>query len=397
MKAICWQGLNKVGLENVPDPKIVNPHDAIVKVLATTICGSDLHLYDGYIPFMEKGDIIGHEFMGEVVEVGPAVTQLKTGDRVVVPSIIACGECYYCKRELWSLCDNSNPNAHLAEKLWGYSPCGIFGYSHLVGGYAGSHAEYIRVPFAGVGSRKLSDAISNEQALFVSDAFPTGFMAADLCGLKGGEVVAVWGAGAVGLFAIRSAYLLGAERVIAIDRYPERLAMAARKFGAQTLDYTKVHVQEALRELTGGRGPDACIDAVGMEAHNPGLEGAYDRVKQTLRLETERPYVVREAILACRKGGTVSMIGVYGGVADKFPLGALMNKGLQVRTGQMHAHRYLNRLLRYVESGDVDPSVVVTHRMSLQEADQAFKTFKHKQSGCIRVVFEPFGPTSRPS
>jgi threonine dehydrogenase-like Zn-dependent dehydrogenase len=391
MKAICWQGINKVGLENVPDPKILNPHDAIVKVLATTICGSDLHLYDGYIPFMEKGDIIGHEFMGEIVETGPEVTRLKPGDRVVVGSVIGCGECFYCKRGLWSLCDNTNPNAHLAEKLWGYSPCGIFGYSHLVGGYAGSHAEYIRVPFAEIGSRKVPDGITNEQALFVSDAFPTGFMAADLCDIKGGDVVAVWGAGAVGLFAIKSAYLLGAERVIAIDRYPERLAMAARHFGAQTLDYTKVHVREALRELTGGRGPDACIDAVGMEAHHPGVEGAYDRIKQTLRLETERPHVVREAILACRKGGTVSIIGVYGGVADKIPLGALMNKGLQLRTGQMHAQRYLDRLLQYIERGEVDPAVVVTHRLGLHEADKAFKIFKHKQEGCIRVIFEPHG------
>ena len=389
MKAISWQGINKVGVETVPDPHLINPHDIILKVLATTICGSDLHLYDGYIPFMEKGDIIGHEFMGEVVEAGPEVRRLAVGDRVVVASVIGCGECYYCRRDLWSLCDNSNPNAHLAEKLWGYSPCGIFGYSHLVGGYAGSHAEYVRVPFADHGARKLPDEITNEQALFISDAFPTGFMAADLCGLRGGEVVAVWGAGAVGLFAIRSAYLLGAERVIAIDRYPERLAMAANRFGAQTLDYTKIHVQTALRELTGGRGPDACIDAVGMEAHNPGIEGAYDRVKQTLRLETERPHVLREAILSCRKGGTLSIIGVYGGLTDKFPIGALMNKGLQVRTGQMHAQRYLDRLIDHVISGAVDPSVVVTHRLALEEADRAYKMFKHKEEGCLRVVFEP--------
>ncbi|HEY0791303.1 MAG TPA: zinc-dependent alcohol dehydrogenase [Chthoniobacterales bacterium] len=391
MKAICWQGIHKVGVETVPDPHLINPHDIILKVLATTICGSDLHLYDGYIPFMETGDIIGHEFMGEVAEAGPAVKKLAAGDRVVVASVIGCGECYYCRRDLWSLCDNSNPNAHLAEKLWGYSPCGIFGYSHLVGGYAGSHAEYVRVPFADQGARKLPDGITNEQALFISDAFPTGFMAADLCGLQGGEVVAVWGAGAVGLFAIKSAYLLGAERVIAIDRYPERLAMAANRFGAQTLDYTKVDVQTALRELTGGRGPDACIDAVGMEAHHPGIEGAYDRIKQTFRLETERPHVLREAILSCRKGGTLSIIGVYGGLADKIPLGALMNKGLQLRSGQMHAQRYLDRLIDYVASGEVDPSVMVTHRMALDEAGHAYKMFKHKEGGCLRVVFEPFG------
>src|SRR5690349_1715337 len=323
MRAVCWHDKLDVRVERVPDPAILNPRDAIVRVHATAICGSDLHLYGGFVPGMVKGDILGHEFMGEVVEVGEAVKNLKVGDRVVVPFPIACGNCFFCQRELYSLCENSNPNAYMAEKLWGYSPCGIFGYSHLAGGYAGSHAEYIRVPFADLGSRKIPDGITDAQALFVSDAFPTGFMAADLCDIKGGDVVAVWGAGAVGLFAAKSAYLLGAERVIAIDRYPERLAMAARQFGAQTLDYTKVNVLEALRELTGGRGPDACIDAVGMEAHGHGIGAKYDRVRQAMKMSTDRPTALREAIMACRNGGTVSVPGVYGGFLDKLPFGSI--------------------------------------------------------------------------
>jgi len=391
MKAVCWNGINEVRVENVPDPQILNPRDAIVKVLATTICGSDLHLYDGYIPTMEKGDIIGHEFMGEVVDVGPKVTNLQPGDRVVVPSIIGCGACFYCQRDLWSLCDNTNTNGWMAEKLWGHSPCGIFGYSHLVGGYAGSHAQYIRVPFADVGPKKLPDNLTDEQALFISDAFPTGFMAADLCNIQRGDTIAIWGCGAVGLFAIKSAYLLGAERVIAIDRFPERLRMAKEQCGAEVLNYAEVDTVEALKELTGGRGPDACVDCVGMEAHDTGLEGAYDRVKQAVRAETGRPYVLREAIQACRKGGTVSIIGVYGGFVDKLPMGAAMNKALTFRMGQMHAHKYLPRLLEYAERGEVDPSFVVTHRMSLQEAPRAYEMFKHKHDDCLRVVFRPWG------
>jgi len=386
MKAVCWTGVNEVRVEQVPEPTLVNPRDAIIQVKATTICGSDLHLYDGYIPAMLKGDIIGHEFMGEVVEVGSKVKNLKPGDRVIVPSVISCGDCFYCKRELFSLCDNSNPKPAGAEKLWGHATCGIFGYSHLMGGYAGSHAEYVRVPFADVGPRKVPDGFTNEQALFLSDAFPTGYMAADLCGIQPGDTVAVWGCGAVGLFAIQSAWLLGAGRVIAIDRLPDRLALARDRCKAEVLDYTRVQVTQALKELTGGRGPDACIDAVGMEAHDLGHEGAYDRVKHALRLETDRPYVLREAIQACRKGGTVSIIGVYGAVVDKFPMGSAMNKGLTLRMGQMHAQRYLDRLIAHVERGEVDPSFVATHRMPLDEAPQAFELFKHKKDNCLRVV-----------
>ena len=386
MKAVCWTGVNNVRVEKVPDPSLLNPRDAIVKVRATTICGSDLHLYDGYIPSVLKGDILGHEFMGEVVEVGSKVTNLKPGDRVIVPSVISCGDCFHCKKGQFSLCDNSNPKPALAEKLWGHATCGIFGYSHMMGGYAGSHAEYIRVPFADVGPRKVPEALSDEQALFISDAFPTGFMGADLCDIEHGDTVAVWGCGAVGLFAMKSAWLLGAGRVIAIDRLPERLSIARHHCQAEVLDYTKVNVVEALKELTGGQGPDACIDAVGMEAHELGFEGAYDRVKQSLRLEMERPYVLREAIQACRKGGTVSIMGVYGALVDKFPMGAAMNKGLTLRMGQMHAQRYLDRLIGHVERGEVDPSFVVSHRMALDEAPRAYDMFKHKTDHCLRVV-----------
>ncbi|HYO56012.1 zinc-dependent alcohol dehydrogenase [Archangium sp.] len=386
MKAVCWTGVNDVRVEKVPDPALLNPRDAIVKVRATTICGSDLHLYDGYIPTMLKGDILGHEFMGEVVEVGSKVKDLKPGDRVIVPSVISCGDCFYCKKGQFSLCDNSNPKPAVAEKMWGHATCGIFGYSHMMGGYAGSHAEYIRVPFADVGPRKVPDGLGDEQALFISDAFPTGFMGADVCNLQPGDTVAVWGCGAVGLFAMKSAWLLGAGRVIAIDRLPERLAVARNHCQAEVLDYTKVNVVEALKELTGGQGPDACIDAVGMEAHEMGYEGAYDRVKQAVRLETDRPYVLREAIQACRKGGVVSIMGVYGGVVDKFPMGAAMNKGLTLRMGQMHAQRYLDRLIGHVERGEVDPSFVVSHRMALDEAPRAYDMFKKKKDHCLRVV-----------
>ncbi len=386
MKAVCWTGINDVRVEKVPDPALLNPRDAIVKVRATTICGSDLHLYDGYIPSVFKGDILGHEFMGEVVEVGSKVKNLKAGDRVIVPSVISCGDCLYCKKGQFSLCDNSNPKPAMAEKLWGHATCGIFGYSHMMGGYAGSHAEYIRVPFADVGPRKVPEGLSDEQALFISDAFPTGFMGADLCNIQPGDTVAVWGCGAVGLFAMKSAWLLGAGRVIAIDRLPERLDMARKHCRAEVLDYTKVNVVEALKELTGGQGPDACIDAVGMEAHEVGVEGVYDRVKQSVRLETERPYVLRETIQACRKGGIVSIMGVYGAVLDKFPMGAAMNKGLTLRMGQMHAQRYLDRLIGHAERGEVDPSFVVSHRMALDEAPRAFDMFKKKKDHCLRVV-----------
>jgi threonine dehydrogenase-like Zn-dependent dehydrogenase len=390
VKAVTWAGPNRVTCEETPDPSIVNPRDAILKVTATTICGSDLHLYDGYVPAMQRGDILGHEFMGEVVEVGTgAASSLATGDRVVVSPMISCGNCYFCRHELYSMCDNGNPDAALPEAVWGYSPCGIFGYSHLTGGYAGSHAEYVRVPYADTGAVKVPEGIPDTQALFCSDALATGYFGAELCDLVGGEVVAVWGAGAVGLSAISSCALRGA-RVVAIDRIPERLRLAVERAGASdTLDFTNVDVVEALKELTGGRGPDACVDAVGMEAHAPGVQGAYDRLKQAVRMESDRPYVLREAIQACRKGGTIAMLGVYGGFVDKFPIGALMNKGLQLRTGQVHAQRYIRRLLEHIERGELDPSYYATHAMDLADAQEAYQTFKQKRDDCVRVVFQP--------
>ncbi|CAG0977832.1 S-(hydroxymethyl)glutathione dehydrogenase / alcohol dehydrogenase [Anaerolineae bacterium] len=379
MRAVCWYGSNDVRVQNVPDPKLINPHDAIIKVGLTAVCGSDLHIYGGWIPSMVAGDIIGHEFMGEVVEVGTQVKNLRPGDRVVVSSIIGCGQCFYCQQTLWSLCDNTNPNAEMAEKMYGYASAGIYGYSHLFGGYAGSHAEYIRVPFADNGALKIPDNVSDEQALFVSDAFPTGYMAAENCNIQPGDTVVIWGCGAVGLFAMRSAYMLGAEKVIAIDRYPERLKIA-REFGmAETIDYEESDdLIENLKEMTGGRGPDACIDAVGMESHTGGLEGIYDRVKQMARLEQDRPHVLRRAIQACRKGGTVSIIGVYGGLVDKIPFGAAFNKGLTFRMGQMHGQRYLQPLMDRVERGEIDPSQVITHRMSLDEAPHGYEIFQQK-------------------
>ncbi len=391
MKAVTWAAPNRVTCEETPDPSIVNPRDAILKVTATTICGSDLHLYDGYVPAMQRGDILGHEFLGEVVELGDvAGRSLAVGDRVVVSPMIACGSCFFCEQQLYSMCDNGNPDAALPETVWGFSPCGIFGYSHLTGGYAGSHAEYVRVPFADTGAVKVPDGIADTQALFCSDAVATGYFGVDLCDLRGGEVVAVWGAGAVGLAAIASARLKGAARVVAIDRIPSRLALARERAGASdALDFRKVDVVEALKEISGGRGPDACIDAVGMEAHSPGLQGAYDRLKQATRLESERPYVLREAIQACRKGGTFAMLGVYGGFVDKFPVGALMNKGIQLRTGQVHAQRYIPVLLEHIQRGELDPSYFATHEMRLEQAQDAYQTFKKKQEDCVRVVFRP--------
>jgi threonine dehydrogenase-like Zn-dependent dehydrogenase len=391
VKAVTWAAPNRVACEEAPDPSIVNPRDAILKVTATTICGSDLHLYDGYVPAMQRGDILGHEFIGEVVELGDvARSSFAVGDRVVVSPMIACGSCFFCEQQLYSMCENGNPDAALPEAVWGFSPCGIFGYSHLTGGYAGSHAEYIRVPFADTGAVKVPDGIPDTQALFCSDALATGYFGADLCDLRGGEVVAVWGAGAVGLSAIASARLKGAARVVAIDRIPARLELARERAGASdTLDFRKVDVVEALKELTGGRGPDACVDAVGMEAHAPGIQGAYDRVKQAARLESDRPYVLREAIQACRKGGTFVMLGVYGGFVDKFPIGALMNKGIQLRTGQVHAQRYIPPLLEHIQSGELDPSYFATHEMGLEQAQDAYQTFKKKQDDCVRVVFRP--------
>lgn len=357
MKALCWNGINDVSVERVADPSILNPHDAIVRVIMSSVCGSDLHLFDGYMPTMRKGDIIGHEFIGEVVETGPEVKKLETGDRVVVGSIIRCGGCFFCEHGDWSLCDNSNPNAWMLEKGYGYATAGIYGYSHAYGGYVGSHAEYIRVPFADNGAFKVPEGLRDEQVIFASDAFPTGFMAADMCRIQPGDIVAVWGCGGVGQMAIKSAYLLGAERVIAIDRFPERLEMAKIHGKAEVLDYEKVDVLEALKEMTGGRGPDHCIDAVGMEAHTTGIEQFYDCAKQMVRLHTDRPAVLRQAIMACRKGGTVSIVGVYGGVVDKFPMGAAMNKALTFKMGQMHAQRYIPRLLEYIQREEIDPSL----------------------------------------
>lgn len=389
MKAVCWYGINDVRVETVPDPQILNPRDAIVKVTLTALCGSDLHLYDGYIPTMQAGDILGHEFMGEVVEVGPEVETLKKGDRVVVPFPISCGNCFFCKQDLWSLCDNSNPNAWMAERLYGYSPAGIYGYSHLLGGYAGGQAEYVRVPFADVGPLKVPEHLTDEQLLFLTDVFPTGYMAAENCDLQPGDTVAVWGCGPVGQFAIKSAWMLGAERVIAIDRFPERLRLAAEQSGAETLNYEEVDVLEALKEMTGGRGPDACIDAVGMEAHGTEPDALYDRAKQAVRLETDRPHVLRQAIWGCRKGGTLSIAGVYGGLLDKLPMGAAFNKGLTFRMGQTHVHRYLRPLLERIERGEIDPSFIITHRMRLRDAPHAYEIFKHKADNCIKVVFKP--------
>ena len=389
MRANCWEGKRTVRVEQVPDPKILNRRDAIVQVSSTAICGSDLHLYNGLIPTMEKGDVLGHEFMGEVVEVGPDVGNLKVGDRVVVPFPIACGNCWSCQQELYSLCENSNPNAWMAEKLMGHSPAGLYGYSHMLGGYAGGQAEYARVPFADVGPIKTPDGLSDEQVLFLSDIFPTGYMGAEMCDIKPGDTIAVWGCGPVGQFAIASAYLLGAERVIAIDRFPYRLRMAREHSHAETINYEEVNVYDTLMEMTGGRGPDACIDAVGTEAHVPGPYYAYDRFKQALMLESDRPFALREAIMACRNGGTVSVIGVYGGFVDKFPMGSVMNRSLTIKSGQCHAQRYLKPLLKRIQNGEIDPSFVVTHRMSLDDAPRGFDTFLNKQDECMKVVLRP--------
>ncbi|MBD1842589.1 glutathione-dependent formaldehyde dehydrogenase [Cyanobacteria bacterium FACHB-63] len=388
MKAVCWHGANDVRVETVPDPKIINPRDAIVKITSTAICGSDLHLYDGWNPTMQKGDILGHEFMGEVVELGSGVKNVKVGDRVVVPFSIACGSCFFCKRTLWSLCDNSNPNPWMAEAEMGHSPSGLFGYSHLTGGYAGGQAEYARVPFADVGLFKVPDGLTDEQVLFLTDIFPTGYMAAENCNIQPGDTVAIWGCGPVGQFAIRSAFMLGAERVIAIDLVPERLQMA-KDGGAEVLNIAEVEVGEMLNEMTGGLGPDSVMDAVGMEAHGFGLEGFYDRVKQAARMETDRPNVLRQAILACRKGGTVSVPGVYTGFVDKLPMGAFMNKGLTMKTGQTHVHRYLRPLTERIQNGEIDPSFLITHRLPIEQAPQAYEIFKHKRDHCIKVVLKP--------
>jgi len=389
MKAVCWHGANDIRVETVPDPKILNPRDAIIKITSTAICGSDLHIYDGYIPTMQPGDIIGHEFMGEVVEVGSNVNNLEIGDRVVVPSTIGCGHCHYCQHDQWSLCDNSNPNGFMEEALFGNVTSAIYGYSHLFGGYAGAQAEYVRVPFADVGVVKVPKDLSDEQLLFISDAIPTGYMGAELCDIQPGDTVAVWGCGAVGQFAMISAYMLGAERVIAIDRFPERLQMAQKYAKAEVINYEEVDAGEALKEMTGGRGPDCCIDAVGLEAHGMGVEGVYDKAKQAVRLETDRPHVLRQMMVACRKGGTLSIMGVYSGFVDKLPFGAAFNKGLTFRMGQMHGQKYMKMLLERVLNGELDPSFVVTHRLPLDEAKYGYEIFKNKNDKCIKVVLKP--------
>ena len=389
MKANCWYGKGDLRVENVPDPKILNDRDAIIKITSTAICGSDLHMFDGVIPAMEKGDILGHEFMGEVIELGKGVGNLNVGDRVVVPFDISCGSCFFCKQTMFSLCENSNPNAYMAEQMWGHSPAGIFGYSHLTGGFAGGQAEYARVPFADVGPIKVPESLTDEQVLFLSDIFPTGYMAAENCNIQPGDTIAVWGCGPVGQFAIKSAYLLGAERVIAIDRIPERLQMAHDKAGAEILDYTKVNVNEALKEMTGGRGPDACIDAVGTEADSHGLGAIVDRAKQAVKIESDRPYALRDAIMACRNGGTVSVPGVYGGFIDMFPIGSFMNRSLTMKTGQTHTQRYMKPLLERIEKGQIDPTFVITHRMKLDDAPEGYKTFRDKNDECIKIVLTP--------
>ena len=389
MKANCWIGKQDVRVETVADPKLLNERDAIVRVTSTAICGSDLHLYDGFVPTMESGDVLGHEFMGDIVEVGRGVQNLQKGDRVVVPFPIACGSCFTCQRGLFSVCENSNPNAWMAEKLWGHSPAGLFGYSHLLGGFAGGQAEYVRVPFADVGPLKVPEHLTDDQVLFLSDIFPTGYMGAEMCNIQPGDTIAVWGCGPVGQFAMKSAFLLGAERVIGIDRFPERLRMARERVGAETINYEEANPLPELKEMTGGRGPDACIDAVGMEAHTPGFVGAYDRAKQALMLETDRPIALREAIMACRNGGTVSVIGVYGGFIDKFPMGSMMNRSITIRTGQCHVHTYLKPLLERIQNGEIDPSFVITHHMPLSQAPEGYAMFKDKQDECIKVVLKP--------
>jgi len=390
MKALCWYGPEDVRVETVDDPKILNPHDAIIRITRTAICGSDLHLYDGYIPTLEAGDILGHEFMGEVVEVGPEVKNLKVGDRVVVPFTIACGKCFFCEQQLWSLCDNTNPNAWIAEGLMGYSPSGLYGYSHMTGGYAGGQAQYARVPFANIGPIKIPEGIPDEKVLFLSDIFPTGWMAAENCNIHPGDVVAIWGCGPVGQFAIRSAKLLGAERVIAIDRLPERLRLA-EEGGAEVINRDRVDsVLGTLRDMTASRGPDSCIDAVGMEASGHSLPYFYDDVKQKMRLSFDRPQILREVILAVRKGGTVSIPGVYGGFVDKIPMGAFMNKGVTMRTGQTHMMRYMKPLLDRILEGQIDPSVVISHVLPLEEAPRGYKMFRDKQDHCTKVVLDPW-------
>ena len=391
MKAVCWMGKESIEVHSVADPVITNPHDAIVRVTRTAICGSDLHLYAGLIPSMESGDILGHEFMGIVEEVGPKVKKVKRGDRVVIPFTIACGNCLFCKGDLWSLCDNTNPNAQIAETMYGYSGSALFGYSHIYGGYAGGQAQYVRVPFADVGPLVIENDLPDDKVLFLSDIFPTGYQGAVNANIKSGDTVAIWGCGPVGLFAIASAYMLGAQQVIAIDRFPERLALA-RKCGATTIDYSKdnVSIVEALRDLSGGVGPDSCIDCVGIEAHSHSAAGIYDKVKQTLKLETDRPFVLRQAIQAIRKGGTLSIPGVYGGVLDKVNFGAAFGKGIHMSMGQTHMHKFLKPLLKHVEEGHIDPSFLISHRVGIEDAPAMYAKWQKKEEGVTKIVIDPW-------
>jgi threonine dehydrogenase-like Zn-dependent dehydrogenase len=392
MKATCWFGRHDMRIQNVEDPRILNPRDCIIKITSSAICGSDLHLYNGYIPTMEQGDIVGHEFMGEVVEIGPEVKKLKVGDRVVVPFTIACGNCFFCRQQLWSCCDNTNPNAYIAEAMFGYTPSGLFGYSHMTGGYAGGQAQYARVPFADVGPLKIETDLSDDKVLFLSDVFPTGYMAAENCDIKPGtgQTIAVWGCGPVGLFAIKSAFLLGAEQVIAIDRFPERLHLAA-EWGAETLNYSEIpDLIEVIKELTGGRGPDACIDAVGMEGHGLSVDAIADNIKQAMKVETGRPIALRQCIQACRKGGVISMPGVYGGFVDKIPMGAFMNKALTLRTGQTHMMRYMKPLLERVERGEIDPSMIISHHITMNEVPEMYNAWLKKEDHVTKIVIDPW-------
>jgi threonine dehydrogenase-like Zn-dependent dehydrogenase len=389
MRAVCWYGKGDVRVEDVPEPSIQEPTDAIVKITSTAICGSDLHLYDGYMPTMKKGDVLGHENMGVVMDVGKSVTKLKVGDRVVIPFNIACGECFFCQKQMFSLCDVSNPNAEEAKKVMGHSPSGLFGYSHLLGGFPGGQAEFIRVPYADVGPMILPEDIPDDKLLFLSDIFPTGYMAAENCGIEDGDTVAIWGCGPVGQFAIKSCWMLRAGRIIAIDNVPERLALA-KASGAEVINFDEVDVHETLMDLTEDRGPDRCIDAVGCEAHAGGtLDGVVDSVKTTLMLATDRPHVLRQAIYACRKGGTISIPGVYVGFGDKIPIGAAMNKGLTIKQGQTHTHKYMPMLLEKVQAGVIDPSFLITHEVPLNDAPQAYEMFKNHDDGCIKVVLKP--------
>jgi threonine dehydrogenase-like Zn-dependent dehydrogenase len=390
MRALCWHGRAKVSVDNVPDPKIEDPRDTIIRITSTAICGSDVHLYDGYQPTMKSGDILGHENMGEVVEVGSAVSNLRKGDRVVVPFTIACGDCWFCERKLYSLCDTSNPNADMARKAMGQSPAGCFGFSHMLGGFPGGQAEYLRVPFSDVGPIKVPEGIPDEKVLFLSDIFPTAYMAAENAEIEDGDVVAVWGGGPVGQLTIQCAWMLGAGRVILIERVPERLAMAVANSPVETINFDEDGVYDRLMEMTGGRGPDRCIDAVGTEAHGMGsFDAALDKAKAAVKLGTDRPHVLRESIMCCRKGGTLSVPGVYVGMVDKFPFGAFMNKGLTIKTGQTHVQRYTAPLLEKITRGEIDPSFIVTHRLGLDEAPSAYKAFRDKEDGCVKVVLHP--------